>query len=195
MKTVPSARDARPVLPGPDARSTAPGRNQVQRASSSPQPPGARALGATDVLRQFRVIFRSVTKHFQVIERECGVGGSQLWALATIVENPGIRVTDLARSLSIHQSTTSNLVEQLVRLGLAVRERDGADQRVVRLRATARAGALIARAPQPLVGLLPDALSRLAPADLERLHAALAGLLRQMRVRDETAADTPLSDM
>lgn len=195
MKTAANARRAHPAASEQGARPAGLARSRAARASPPPQQAVGAPVRAADVLRQFRVIFRSVKKHFQVIERECGVGGSQLWALATIVENPGIRVTDLARALSIHQSTASNLVEQLVRLDLAVRERDELDQRVVRLSATARAGSLIAKAPQPLVGVLPDALSRLATADLERLHASLVGLLGEMRVRDESAEGTPLADM
>jgi DNA-binding MarR family transcriptional regulator len=147
------------------------------------------------VLRQFRVIFRSVKKHFQSIERECGIGGSQLWALATVSETPGIRVSDLARALSIHQSTASNLVEQMVKLELIARERDEVDQRVVRLKANARGVALIARAPKPMIGLLPDALSHLTPAELRQLHASLAGLLDVMEMRDESAVNTPLADL
>jgi DNA-binding MarR family transcriptional regulator len=147
------------------------------------------------VLKQFRIIFRSVKKHFQVIERKCGIGGSQLWALGTVCANPGIRVSDLARTLSVHQSTASNLVEQMVRLGLIVRERDEDDQRVVRLNATARGATLIARAPQPLTGVLPDALSHLASEDLENLHRALDRLLGVMQVRDEGATHTPLADI
>ena len=130
-----------------------------------------------------------------MIERKCGIGGSQLWALGTIWATPGIRVSDLARTLSVHQSTASNLVEQMVRLGLIVRARDGDDQRVVRLNATARGAALIARAPQPLTGVLPDALSHLSPQDLEALHASLARLLGVMQLRDESATHTPLADI
>ena len=159
---------------------------------------GIAQAGDTDaatVLRQFRVIFRSVKKHFQVIERSCGVGGSQLWALATIVGQPGIRVSELARALSVHQSTASNLVEQMVRLGLIVRVRGDDDQRVVRLSATERGAALLARAPQPLTGVLPDALSHLDASALAQLRESLDRLLKVMQVRDESAVDTPLADI
>ena len=167
--------------------------------SQPPAQPNIDALDAPDnpatILRQFRVIFRSVKKHFQVIERTCGIGGSQLWALATVSESPGIRVSDLAKAMSIHQSTASNLVEQMVKLGLIVRERDTDDQRVVRLNATARGLALIARAPKPLIGLLPDALSQLNPLELRQLHASLAKLLDVMDLLDESAVNTPLADL
>jgi DNA-binding MarR family transcriptional regulator len=148
-----------------------------------------------DVLKQFRVIFRSVKKHFQVIERKCGIGGSQLWALAAIVAKPGVRVSELAQSLSVHQSTASNLVEHMVRLGLIQRERDEEDQRVVRLTATARGNALLARAPQPLTGVLPDALSHMDAQALASLHDGLEQLLTVMKVRDESASHTPLADI
>ncbi len=150
---------------------------------------------AADVLKQFRIIFRSVKKHFQAIERKCGIGGSQLWALAAIVERPGLRVSELAKSLSVHQSTASNLVEQMVRLGLIRRERDEEDQRVVHLCATPRGLALLERAPQPLIGLLPDALSHLDAQTLAGLHDSLGRLLSVMKVRDEGATHTPLADI
>lgn len=197
MTTAPNVRRPRaaPDSADPAARGGGAAAEPADRDAGTRANAGAPAVDAADVLRQFRVIFRSVKKHFQVIERECGIGGSQLWALATIAQSPGIRVTDLARTLSIHQSTASNLVENLVRLGLVERMRDEADQRVVRLGATGRGNALVSKAPRPLIGVLPDALSRLEERELERLHSALVGLLGVMRVRDERAMHTPLADM
>ena len=156
---------------------------------------GASPDTAAEVLKQFRIIFRSVKKHFQVIERKCGIGGSQLWALAAIVGQPAIRVSELAHTLSVHQSTASNLVEHMVRLGLIQRDRDEDDHRVVRLSATPRGAALLARAPQPLTGLLPDALSNLDEPTLARLHENLGQLLSVMQARDESATHTPLADL
>ena len=150
---------------------------------------------SADVLKQFRIIFRSVKKHFQVIESKCGIGGSQLWALASVVAKPGLRVSELAQSLSVHQSTASNLVEQMVRLGLIQRERDEEDQRVVRLSATARGNSLLARAPLPLTGVIPDALSHMDARDVAKLHDSLEQLLTVMKVRDEDASHTPLADI
>src|SRR5690606_1936309 len=100
-------------------------------------------------------------QHFHEIERRCGVSGSQLWALSVVVGSPGIRVKDLAQAMAVHQSTASNLIEQLSRQGLLRRERDRIDQRIVLLYATEAGEQVIARAPRPLSGLLPDALSRL----------------------------------
>ena len=147
------------------------------------------------VLQQFRFIFKSVKKHFRWVEEETGVSGSQLWALAQIAAAPGLRVTELARALVIHQSTASNLVDRLVQRKLVRRDRSSTDQRVVRLFLTQRGQTVVSKAPRPFEGVLPDALMRLPHADLRNLDALLAAVAQLMRVRDASGRRTPLADM
>jgi DNA-binding MarR family transcriptional regulator len=149
---------------------------------------------ATRVLRQFRIVFNSVKTHFRQVEREAGLGGAQLWALSVIARTPGIGVTELARSLDIHQSTASNLVRTLTTRGLISATREGSDRRGVALRALPGADALLARAPMPFAGVLPDALSSLDEATLQRLEADL-GRLIALLAADEAAAQLPLGQM
>lgn len=146
-------------------------------------------------LKQFRVIFRSVKKHFQFVEKRCQISGSQLWALALIAEVPGIRVTGLAEGLSIHQSTASNLVDQLVQKNLIRRKRSTQDNRIVRLYVTEAGAEIIQKAPKPLRGILPDALSQLPPEVLEQLNQCLTSLIDGMKSRDEEASGIPLADI
>ena len=149
-----------------------------------------------EVLRQFRQIFQSVRKHFQSVEAACGISGSQLWALARITETPGLRVTELAAAMAIHQSTASNLIEHLVRAGYVQRVRSATDQRAVLLHPTESGQQVFAKAPQPLRGVLPEALSRLSPEELRALNGQLARLITLLgSAVDQTAADMPLAEM
>lgn len=107
----------------------------------------ARRELALTVLEQFRLIFRSAKKHFQWVEERTGVSGAQLWLLAEVRRRPGIRVTELAHALAVHQSTVSNLLDRLQRHGLIQRDRSSTDQRVVHLSLTELGRATIARAP------------------------------------------------
>ena len=150
---------------------------------------------AMAVLQQFRFVFKSVKKHFQWVEQETGISGSQLWALAQIGAAPGLRVTELARALVVHQTTASNLIDKLVQRKLVRRERKREDQRVVQLFLTQRGEAVIAQAPKPYEGVLPDALMRLPQAELARLDALLKSLTRHKRVRDASGRRTPLADI
>jgi DNA-binding MarR family transcriptional regulator len=159
------------------------------------RPASAQRALSVSVLEQFRIIFKSVKKHFQWVEQQTGVSGAQLWALAVIERTPGLRVSELARSLAIHQSTASNLLDRLEGRRLLRREREKSDQRVVRLFLTAKGRSIVAAAPRPLEGVLPDALSRLPEAQLAALKEQLDGVLRLMRVRDASGKRTPLSDI
>lgn len=164
-------------------------------ADTAPAMIQAPSPDAIEALKRFRIIFRSVRQHFHDIERRCGVSGSQLWALSVVVGAPGLRVKDLAQAMAVHQSTASNLIEQLSRQGLLRRERDRIDQRIVLLYATEAGEQVIARAPRPLSGLLPDALSRLDGARLVQLNGLLAEILDGMRHVEPEAASTPLADL
>jgi DNA-binding MarR family transcriptional regulator len=150
---------------------------------------------AVAVLEQFRLIFRSAKKHFQWVQDRTGVSGAQLWVLAELQRRPGIRVTDLARAMAIHQSTASNLIELLERRGLIQRDRSSRDQRVVHLSLTRAGRGTIARAPRPLEGVLPDALHSLGRADLLELQRRLDKLAQQMKVRDRGGRRIPLGEM
>ncbi|MGB4468871.1 MAG: MarR family transcriptional regulator [Azovibrio sp.] len=147
-----------------------------------------------DVLKQFRAIFNTVKQHFQQVESTCRISGAQLWAMAVIVRQPGLRVSELARAMAVHQSTTSNLVERLVELKLVEKRRSENDQRVVHLYPLPAGISLIAQAPQPVEGVLPEALTQLSAENLVELHAILDKLLGILQAK-EAGKNVPLSEI
>lgn len=162
--------------------------------SSNPSEGAEAAAPETRVLRQFRIVFNSVKSHFRQVEREAGVGGAQLWALSVIERRPGIGVTELSRELDIHQSTASNLIKTLTERGLVTAAREGMDRRSVSLRVAADGEAVLRSAPMPFAGVLPDALSSLDPATLDRLEQDLGALIALLEA-DEAVANVPLSQL
>lgn len=149
------------------------------------------------VLHQFRVLVRSIRSHYDQLEKLSGMSGAQLLALSRVAEQPGIKVGELARALSIHQSTASNMLERLVGSGLVIKRRLGDDQRVVTVFITSRGKSALKSAPQPLIGALQQALSELPPSALQGLHAHLQAVIQGMCEMDaaDEARSTPLSDM
>lgn len=147
---------------------------------------------STRVLRQFRIVFNAVKTHFRQVERDAGVGGAQLWALAVVGRRPGIGVTGLARELDIHQSTASNLTRTLIERGLVSAAREGLDRRSVALRLLPAGEQVLGSAPMPFTGVLPDALSALDAPTLARLEQDLAKLIAVLAA-DEAGASVPLS--
>jgi DNA-binding MarR family transcriptional regulator len=162
-------------------RST-PRKKPADRATADP---------AARVLRRFRLVFNAVKTHFRAVENKAGISGAQLWALSVVQAQPGLGVGELARAMDIHQSTASNLLRVLIEKELLVSDRGGEDRRAVQLKVTARGLRVLAKAPGPFTGVLPEALGRLDQRTLARLDRDLAHLIRELGA-DERGAGIPL---
>jgi len=147
------------------------------------------------VLKQFRVLVRSMDTHYRRVEERSGLGGAQLWALAEIVNARHLTVGELARKLAIHLSTASNLVKRLESMGLVERTREGEDQRVVTISPTAAGRKRLQRAPKPSAGILQKALMDMEARELRALNTQLEKVLQRMGRVDRRAASTPIGDI
>ena len=149
---------------------------------------------AARVLRQFRLIFNTVRRHFQIMEKQSGIGGAQVWALSLVAQHQGLGVTQLAELMDIHQSTTSNLVKSLIKSGLLHSEKSVQDRRVVELYVLPEGMKLLKKIPGPFAGVLPHALQSMDEVTLLQLEGNLAALINRLEV-DEKAAQTPIAMM
>lgn len=159
----------------------------VVKSSPSEDPAG-------QVLRQFRLIFNAVRRHFQTMEKQSGIGGAQVWALSLVAQNQGLAVSQLANLMDIHQSTTSNLVRSLIKSGLLHSEKALHDRRVVELYTLPAGLKLLKKIPGPYAGVLPYALQQMEVSSLIELERHLSVLIKRMEV-DEQAAQTPIAMM
>ena len=155
------------------------------------------AVSVTDALAAERTVLAAERTFLAYLRSAfalfvAGVTGAQLWALQELREAPGLRVGELANRMALHQSTTSNMVDRLETSGLIRKERTSADQRVVRLYLTDEGLALLARAPSPARGVLPEALRLMDDEGLASLQSELEKLLRQIKNLDEGFGMQPL---
>jgi DNA-binding MarR family transcriptional regulator len=145
-------------------------------------------------LRRFRQVFSAVRTHFRQVERITGTGAAQLRALSLLRERPGLRISELAQAMDIHQSTASNLVKTLLERRLVSGARNGNDARVLHLNLLPAGEKVLARLQGHYIGVLPQALQTLPPRVLQRLNADLDLLLRAMHA-DGSAAKSPLASL
>lgn len=146
------------------------------------------------VLRRFRVVFNAVRTHFQQVEKEVGISGAQVWALSVVKDNPGIGMIGIAKSMDVHQSTASNLIKVLLRKALIKVDKALEDRRNVHVHILPAGLEVLAQAPGPFEGVLPEALVRLPPETLQRLNQDLGDLIRLLNA-DERAGGIPLADL
>ncbi|AHE99749.1 MarR family winged helix-turn-helix transcriptional regulator [Thioalkalivibrio paradoxus] len=158
---------------------------------ASPSPDGDRTETVHSVIRQLRVIIRALQGHSRSVQRSCGISAAQLWALWEVRGSPGLNVGDLSRRLSVHPSTTSNLLDKLEQAGLIERMRRQRDQRIVRVFVTPAGDALLERAPAAPQGELNRALHALDPAELAALNVSLHALVGHMASAEPMAGLQP----
>ena len=117
-----------------------------------------------------------------------GLGPAQLSALSVLVFGGPQTIGALARIEQVAAPTISRLVDALVAAGLAAREPDAKDRRVVHVSATPAGITLMQRGRHQRVQRLVRLLEDLDPVELETVGTAaerLAWLLRRPRAAGE----------
>ncbi len=163
----------------------------MSRKPKSAQPHSSE-LSYLEILQKFRIIVSAAQKYSQRVEKQLGVTGAQLWIMKEINVTPGLRVGELAKKLAIHQTTASNLLDALEKKGMIEKTRQVTDQRIVNLSLTEKGKLLMKKAPEPVRGLLPEALSQMKGDDLLRLGESMDVLLQSIQQVDEEFALQPL---
>ena len=149
-------------------------------------------LSHLEILQKFRIIVSAAQKYSQRVEKQLGVTGAQLWIMKEIDVTPGLRVGEVAKKLAIHQTTASNLLDALEKKEMICKSRQETDQRIVNLTLTEKGRLLMQKAPEPVRGLLPEALSQMKSDDLMLLGESMNILLQSIQQVDEEFAMQPL---
>lgn len=110
-----------------------------------------------------------------------GLGPTQLSALSVLVFGGPQTIGALARIEQVALPTISRLVDALAAAGLAARETDAADRRVVRVSATPAGAELMQRGRRQRVRRLVRLLEDLAAPELETIGDAADALARLLR--------------
>lgn len=136
----------------------------------------ASSRGAAAFLK-LMLVFRRVQGFSQSVTEKEGISGAQLSALRQLETNPGLRVSDLAQTLSVRHSSASNLLDKLEEKKLIVRTRDKDDRRVVHLNLTATGKRALKAAPASPHATLLDVFKAMQPSAVSHLENGLDALI------------------
>ncbi|CAG7857664.1 hypothetical protein MCAMS1_02573 [biofilm metagenome] len=151
--------------------------------------------GQIKALKQFRLIFKATQQHSQWVESQLGVTNAQLWAIWEISKTQDLKVTELAKAMSIHHSTACSMLDKLVRKKLVERKRISTDQRVVTLHLTEAGLNIISQAPPAAQGILQHAIFGLPEDVVNTLALHLKMLVKAMNIQDTESAMEPINPL
>lgn len=167
----------------------------IRLAGTAPPREDARHELELAVRMKLRVVFSSSRAQSLKLAQHAGVGASQLVALAEIARHPGVRISEFAHLRSIKNSTASNLLDKLERRGWVRRERNGPDQRVVRLYVTREGTKILDRAPVTARGIVTSALSVIPVETLAALDRGLGELIANLEMVHGEGALTSVKEL
>jgi DNA-binding MarR family transcriptional regulator len=124
------------------------------------------------IVAALRQIMRAVDLHSRQLVRECGLTGPQLATLLEAVRHGPMTAGNLAKSISVSQSTLTGILDRLEARQLVQRAR-GPDRRSVTIMATDSGKALVGKAPSLLQESLRRSLSQLEEWEQSSILAAL----------------------
>ncbi|MFC5702867.1 MarR family winged helix-turn-helix transcriptional regulator [Cohnella faecalis] len=138
-----------------------------------------------DIFKSFREVNQAFFQGMQKAAQHHGVTPLQFMVLRILNNCPEIRLSELAEQLHLGNSTTSGIIDRMVKADLVSRERSDTDRRNVILKLTDKGNDMWKQTHQ-------TRLERLAPllelaeedqAHLQRIHNQIVQILH--RVREE----------
>ena len=138
------------------------------------------------IVRALPEIARGAAPPRHTVGRRLGV--PQVRALVRLASVDSLPMGELARGLGVSYPAASQIGDQLVELGLAVRERPDYDRRVVLLRVTDEARAMVQRVLARRRRQVEEVLARLAPDERQGFARGMV-LLAEVLSRDLAAAE------
>ena len=137
-----------------------------------------------DAIHKFLQIHRYIRKYAHRI-RSVGISGRRVAALRHLLEGGPQTIGQLSTYFYISDSSTSEMVADLERLGLARRTRSTADNRVVLVEVTPDGQRLVKNAPLGGISLLRERLKGLPAERLTRIDDALTDLVQLLEIEHD----------
>lgn len=160
---------------------------RARARQSAPTLRSTRHVDTVEIVQGLRRIVKALHTYSQDVRKAYGLTGPQLWALKTLQSNGRTSTGRLAAALAVHQSSTSILIDRLVKRGLVRRFRGRLDHRFVDMELTRRGAELAADAPEPAQGRLLHALEGMPPREVRQIRHAVDRLVQAMEATDVNA--------
>jgi MarR family transcriptional regulator, organic hydroperoxide resistance regulator len=145
-----------------------------EKPARAPETPGLDPI--LDFMRLLWNVEHRLQSASKLMEATLGITGPQRLVLRIVTERPGLSPGDLARSVHLHPSTITGILQRLVKKRLLARERDPSDSRRVRLRARPAATKYVAASSGTVEAAVTRALSRISSNGVRHAREVLSAI-------------------
>jgi len=149
-------------------------------------------LSEFEKVQELYTSFREVNQafHQSMIHstQRLGITRLQFFVLKIVMENPGIGLNELSEKIYSVTSTTSGIVDRMVRAGWLNRERPSSNRRSIMLTLTPEGEELRERLLEIREAEITRALAQIPAEDvvaLQRIHKQIVNIIQRQREEEE----------
>ncbi len=141
-----------------------------------------------EVLVALRRVIRATDLHSRQLSKTVGLTAPQLLIMQNIRDLGAVKISTIARRVSLSQATVTTILDRLESRGLVYRERNEADKRKVHAHLTEAGQTLLERAPLTLQSEFTQRFEALADWEQSMILAALQRVAQMMDAEDIDAS-------
>ena len=153
-----------------------PTKNYRRAVTSLKQTVLAEELLAEELMTTISAMRRLIRRRVPSEESGPSLRGAHVELLQVVKKQPGIGITSAGRALHLAANSVSTLVNQLIDIGMLVRETAPGDRRVARLWLTDAATRRLAALRQVRINLVASGVGELSGSERQALTDALPAL-------------------
>ena len=149
----------------------------------------------TDLMRKFeevlvalRRVIRATDLHSRQLSKTVGLTAPQLLIMQTIRDLGQVKISTIARRVSLSQATVTTILDRLESRGLVYRERNETDKRKVHAHLTASGAELLEQAPMTLQSEFTTRFEALPEWEQSMIVASLQRVAEMMDAQDIDAS-------
>lgn len=135
---------------------------------------------AEQIIELFHLLKKSLIRYAAHRVKQ-KISPMQLHVLFSMLEKDVFTMSELANVVLISKQQLTPIIDKLVGAGLVLREQDGDDRRVVRIRLSPEGKDFLTVHMQDVIRVFDTKLASLGSDDLERLDAVLTELRQLLR--------------
>jgi len=141
-----------------------------------------------EVLVALRRVIRATDLHSRQLSKTVGLTAPQLLIMQNIRDLGAVKISTIARRVSLSQATVTTILDRLESRGLVYRERNEEDKRKVHAHLTDAGKELLERAPLTLQSEFTQRFEALADWEQSMILAALQRVAQMMDAEDIDAS-------
>jgi len=141
-----------------------------------------------EVLVALRRVIRATDLHSRQLSKTVGLTAPQLLIMQTIRDLGQVKISTIARRVSLSQATVTTILDRLESRGLVYRERNETDKRKVHAHLTDSGAVLLEQAPMTLQSEFTTRFEALPEWEQSMIVAALQRVAEMMDAQDIDAS-------